>query len=102
MIGDLFGNIGQQQEKIKEKLDGIEINSASQNKEIQIIITAGKSIKDIKIDASAFDLDDAEQLEDLLLVTLNKAMEEADQIAAEETQKLISDMLPPGFGNLFG
>lgn len=102
MIGDLFGNLGQQQEQIKQKLDSIEINASSQNNEIQLTITAGKTIRDISIDPSKLDMNDSDQLEDLLLITLNEAMEKADQLAAEETQKLINEMLPPGFGNLFG
>jgi len=102
MIGDLFGNIGAQQEQLKEQLEQIEITESSQNGEIQIILTAAKTIQDISINPEKIELQDHEQLEDLLLITLNKAMEKADQLAGEETQKLINDMLPPGFGNMFG
>lgn len=102
MIGDLFGNIGAQQEELKKKLDDIVINESSQNKAISITITAGKTIQDISIDPEKLDMSDHEQLEDLLLITLNQAMEKAEQLASAETQKLINDLLPPGFGNMFG
>ena len=102
MIGDLFGNIGAQQEQLKAKLDGIELSETSQDGGISISLTASKRITDISIDPDKMDTGDTEQLEDVLLITLNNALEKAEAMAADETQKLIQDMLPPGFGNMFG
>jgi DNA-binding protein YbaB len=40
-------------------------------------------------------LTDTEQLEDLLLVATNEAMEKAAIMEAEATQELLKDMMPP-------
>jgi DNA-binding protein YbaB len=102
MIGDLFGNIGAQQEQLKAKLDSIEFSESSQDGAITITATASKRILDISIHPEKLNPDDIEQLEDLLLITLNKVLDKAEEMASEQTQKLIQDMLPPGFGNMFG
>ena len=101
MIGDLFGNIGAQQEQLKQQLDEIELVYNSQDEAITIHLTASKKINDITIDKDKLDLSETEQLEDLLLITLNQAFEKADTIAAAETQKLIIEMLPHGFVDMF-
>jgi nucleoid-associated protein EbfC len=44
---------------------------------------------------------DKEQLEDLLVVAINRALDEAGEKAAFETEKMMQDMLPPGFGDMF-
>ena len=102
MIGDLFGNINEQQEQLKQQLEQIEITETSQNQEVTITISGAKNLRDISIDPEKIDANDLQQLEDLLLITLNNAMDKAEKLAAEETQKLIQDMLPPGLGNMFG
>lgn len=102
MIEDLFGNIGQQQEQLKKQLDTIELTHGSNNGAVSVQLTASKKIRDISIDITKIKLDDSEQLEDILIVTLNEALDKADALAAEKTQHIISDMLPPGFGNMFG
>jgi DNA-binding protein YbaB len=48
------------------------------------------------------DLTDKEELEDLLLVAINRVLELAEEKAGVETQSLLKDMMPPGLGNLFG
>ena len=40
-------------------------------------------------------------LEELLLLCVNRFIEKAIQVEAEESQKLMETMLPPGFGDLF-
>jgi len=102
MIGDLFGNLGEQQEALKTQLDDIEISHQSQDESITLTVTASKKLTDISIDPEKIDLSDKEQLEDILLITLNEVFEIADAKAAELTQSLLNDMLPPGFGSMFG
>lgn len=102
MIEDLFGNIGAHQEKLKKRLQEIEFTVESPDGSISITLTAAKTIRDLRLKALNPGAEDVEQWEDLLLITLNQALDQADDIASKETSKLISSMLPPGFGNLFG
>ena len=102
MFGDLFGNIGEQQEILKQQLDEIEIIHTSKDEIITINLTASRRITDISINKEKLDLSDTDQLEDILLITLNEAFEKADKISSEKTQEIVQDMLPPGFGSMFG
>lgn len=59
-------------------------------------------IENIKIDPAKLDMNDSEQVEDLVLVAVNEALEKAKAKAAIETNKLLQGMMPPGMGNLGG
>ena len=102
MFGDLLGNMEEKQQEMKEKLSAIQVEAEAGDGAIQVTATAAREITNLSIDKSVLDLEDTEQLEDLLLVAINRALEKATVKEAEESQKLMRDMLPPGFGGLFG
>jgi DNA-binding protein YbaB len=102
MIQDMFGNIGQQQEELKRKLDEIILSHHSDDNLIHIEISASKKLLDITFDEVKFQGIEKEELEDRLMITLNEAFEKADAAAGEKTQELLNEMLPPGFGNMLG
>ena len=64
-----------------------------------VVANADLHIENIRIDATKLDLNDREQLEDLLLVAVNRALELARQKAAAETNKLLEGFLPGGMGD---
>lgn len=101
---DLFGNLEEHQQRIREKLSGIVIQHTSAEGAIKVEIDGNRRIRDIQIDASHFDPVDWEEVQDLLVIALNGASEKAEQEAAKETQKAINDMMPGlgGLGNLLG
>jgi len=99
MLDDIFGNVNEQQAQIEEKLKKVEIIRQSQNGEIEIIVNGKKDIVDITINK---DFDDKSELEDLLVLTLNSALSEADELAAKEAQSLLDSMMPGGLSGLFG
>ena len=47
-------------------------------------------------------LSDKEQLEDVLMVAVNRALAQAGEQTAAETEKMMSSMMPPGLAGLFG
>lgn len=61
---------------------------------------ANQKILNISIDKSKLDWEDTEEVEDLLLVAINRTLEKAAAKQAEESQKLIQNMMPPGMGGL--
>lgn len=99
MLDDLFGNVNEQQEKIDEKLKQIDIHRKSQHDEVEVIVNGKKEIVDITINKK---FEDNSELEDLLVLTLNDALNEADILAAKEAQDLLSSMMPGGLSGLFG
>lgn len=102
MFGDLFGNMQQQQEAMRLKLAEIIVEAESGDGAVKVKSNANREILDIAIDKSKLDGEDTEQLQDLLLTAVNRALEKAQVKEQAETQKMISDLLPPGLGGLSG
>lgn len=101
MFGDLLGNVQKQQAEMQQKLAEITVNADAGDGAIVVVAGADMSIRNIKIDPEKVDLSDREQLEDLLIVAVNEALEMAKKTAAVETNKLLEGMLPGGLGGLF-
>jgi len=99
MLDDILGNVNEQQEQIEAKLKGIDIVKNSQNNEIQVVVNGKKDIVDITINKS---FEDNTELEDILVLTLNEALKEADSLASQEAQSLLNSMMPGGLSGLFG
>lgn len=102
MFGDLLGNMEERQKALKEQLSQIKVESEAADGAIKVEATATREITNISIDPEFLKSSDAEEIEDMLLVAINRTLELAAEKEATETQRLIQDMLPPGMGNLFG
>jgi len=96
MFDDLLGNLQKQQEELQQKLAGIFVEAESGDGAVVVKAGADLHIKNIRIDPAKLDLTDREQLEDLLVVATNRALELARQEAATESNKLLGSILPGG------
>lgn len=102
MFGNLLGDMEERQKALKEQLAQVMVNGEAADGMIKIEANATREITNISIDPEFLKDADAEELEDLLLVAINRTLSKAAETEAAETQKLIQDMLPPGMGNMFG
>jgi DNA-binding protein YbaB len=91
----------QKAEEIKKRLDTISVFGEVENGAIKITATANKAITGISIDEEFLKNADKEELEELLLTAINKAMASAEQVSAAEMQASAQDMLG-GLGGMFG
>lgn len=88
MFGDLQGMMGklkeaqQKVEETKTRLNSVLIDEVSADENIKVTITANREIKRISINDIL--LKDAEELEDYLIITLNKAIAKATTINEDE------------------
>lgn len=84
-------------EETKERLNAVMIDEASSNNEVQVTISANRTIKSIHIDTKL--LEDKEMLEDYLILTLNKAIERATSVNEAEIAAVAKEGMPniPGF-----
>ena len=76
----MMGKLRETQQKIedtKKRLDTVLIDEQSSDSLLKVTLTANTKIKSITIDDSL--LEDKEQLEDYLILVLNKAIEKAEQ-----------------------
>jgi DNA-binding protein YbaB len=96
----MFPDLEAQQQKIKEQLALQIVEGSAGDGTIIVIANAIPEIKSIKVDRSKIDLSQEEQLEDLLIIAINEALANAQEQQAIISQAAISEMLPPGLGNL--
>ncbi|MCS4166000.1 YbaB/EbfC family nucleoid-associated protein [Sphingobacterium paramultivorum] len=91
----------QKAEEIKKRLDSISVSGEAEGGLIRVIATANKEIKEVTIDPIFLSNADKEELEELLVVALNKAIAQAENISQAEMQAASKDMLG-GLGGLGG
>lgn len=101
MFDQLFGDMQKKQEDMKNKLASIVFDHTIDDA-ITISLNANKEVLNISFLDGNIDLTDKEQLEDLLVVGLNEALQKAEELQVKESQSLLGDMLPGGLDNLFG
>lgn len=73
---------------------------------IKVVASANKEIKEVTIAPELFNETDKEELEELLVVALNKALAQAENVSQSEMQAVSQDLLGGmgglgGLGNLF-
>ena len=100
----MMGKFKETQEKVKatkERLNGVLVDEKSVDGLVHITITANRTVKSIDIDDSL--LEDKEQLEDYLILTLNKAIERATTIQETELAAVAKEGMPniPGLDSFF-
>lgn len=97
MFGDISGMMNKLQEaqkkieETKKRLDTVLIDEESVGK-VKVTVTANREIKSIQVDESL--LNDSEELEDYLVLTLNKALQRANQINEQEMAVAAKDGMP--------
>jgi DNA-binding YbaB/EbfC family protein len=79
-------------EETKRRLDTVLVDQKSNDGLLEITLTANRTVKSINIDDRL--LEDKEQLEDYLILTLNKAIEKATAISEAELAAAAKDGMP--------
>lgn len=107
MFGDLMGMMGklkETQKKVEEtklRLNKVFIDEQSNDGLLKITITANREIKSIEIEEQL--LQEKEQLEDYLVLTLNKAITKATAVNEAELAAVAKEGMPniPGMDGMF-
>ncbi len=88
-------------EETKKRLDTVTLEESTPDGLLTVEITANRKIKKIQVDDSL--LQDKEQLEDYLILTLNKAIEKATQVNETELAAVAKEGMPniPGMDSFF-
>ena len=98
MFGDMMKMMGQlkeTQKKVEEtkaRLDTVLIDESSSDNKLRVTLTANRTIKSIEIDDEI--LEDKDQLEDYLILTLNKAIEKATKVNEAELAAVAKEGMP--------
>lgn len=93
----------QKAEESKKRLDSVFFTGEAEAGKIKVTSTGNKVITAIEIDDALLADADKEQLEELLIVAVNKALEQADNAHQSEMQAMSQEMLGNlgGLGDLF-
>jgi DNA-binding YbaB/EbfC family protein len=97
----MFDKLMQAQQKageVKQRLDAINVTGTAEGGKITVSTNGNKMVQSVSIDEDFFKDADREQLEELLVIAINKAMEQADNVSQREMAEMTKDM----FGNLGG
>ena len=98
MFGDIMGMMGKLKETqakveaTKERLNSVYIDEQSNDDLLKVSVSANRVIKSIEIDNSL--LEDKEQLEDYLILTLNKAITRATEVHESEVAAVAKEGMP--------
>ena len=104
---DLMGMMGklkatqQRIEETKKRLDTILIDEQSTDEQLKVTLTANNKVKSIEISDGL--MEDKDQLEDYLIVVLNKAIEKAAKVNQAELDAVTKVDMPmiPGMEDMF-
>ncbi|MES2690406.1 MAG: YbaB/EbfC family nucleoid-associated protein [Bacteroidota bacterium] len=100
----MFGKLAEAQKKaeeIKTRLSAITVEGQAAGGAVKAIVDGNKKVKDILIVDALLSPERKEELQDLIVVAIENAMEQAERVSASEMQQLMGSMLP-GLGGMFG
>jgi DNA-binding YbaB/EbfC family protein len=103
MFGDLFGKLQEAQSKMnesKERLSLITVDGEAGDGAVKVVVTGNREVKSIDIAERLLEKDNKEELEDLLITALNRALKNAENAWESEMKGIAGGMLGP-LGGLF-
>ncbi len=98
----MFGKLNEAKEKaeqIKQKLELITVEVNAEG--IKVIANGNKKVTSVNIDPELLKAENKEQVEELLVIAIERALEQAENVSAAEMRSLMGSMMP-GLGGLFG
>lgn len=91
----MMGKLKETQQRIEEtkkRLDTVLVDESSNDGLLKVTLTANRTVKSIAIDDTL--LQDKDQLEDYLVLVMNKAIEKASQINEVELAAVAKEGMP--------
>jgi len=82
--------------EVKKRLDAISVSGSAEGGKITVNVNGNKVVQSVNIDTDFFKEADKEQLEELMVIAINKAIEQADNVSQSEMAAITKDM----FGGL--
>ncbi|GGH22366.1 YbaB/EbfC family nucleoid-associated protein [Mucilaginibacter phyllosphaerae] len=102
----MFDKLMEAQQKageVKKRLDAIIVTGIAEGGKITVTANGNKVVQSVVVDDDLLKDADKEQLEELLVVAINKALEQAENVSQSEMAAMTQAMLGGmgGLGNLF-
>ena len=103
MFGDLFGKLQEAQQKMqegKQRLANVMVDGEAGDGAVKVAVNGNREVKSITIGDHLLSPDNKEELEDLLITALNRALKNAENAWESEMKGIAGGMLGP-LGGLF-
>ena len=100
----MFDKLMEAQQKageVKKRLDAITVTGTAESGKITVTANGNKVIQSVTIDEAFLKEADKEELEELMVIAVNKALEQAENVSQSEMAAMTSAMFG-GMGGLFG
>ena len=94
---DMFGKLGEMKkamEEVKQRLDSVMVEGAAGEDTVKVFMTGNREVKEIKIDPRYLKEDRKEELEELLVIAVNRAGERAQNTSESELKAAGQGILP--------
>jgi len=96
MFKGLIEKMQSAQGDIKEKLERVLLDGQAGDGKVKVVVNGNSLVKQIYIDEEFAKNAEKEELEDLILVASNKAIEKAKEVFEAEMKSIAKDLLPGG------
>lgn len=96
-----LGAAKQMAEEVKNKLETITVVGESGAGKVKVVSNGNRKITEIQVSKELLNESGKEELEDLLAIAINRALEQAESVSESEMRAMMSSMMP-GLGGLFG
>ena len=83
-------------DELQAEINEMEATATSGGGTVTVTVSGKKEIKDIQIKPEVIDPDDAEMLQDLIMVATNEALRQMEEISQNEMSKLTAGLGIPG------
>jgi hypothetical protein len=96
-MGDMMGKMQemkQKSEEVKKRLDTISVSGEAEGGKVTVVSTGNRKITSIQINDELMAQGDKEQIEDLVILAVNKALEKAEKVSEAEMAGVAKGMLP--------
>ena len=87
-------------DEVKSRLDTIVVSGEADQGNVKVNMNGNRKVLDVKLNLSFLNQDDAEQLEELLQLAINRALEQSERVNESEMKSVAGSILP-GMPGLF-
>lgn len=97
MFGNMMGKLQEMQQKseeVKKRLDTISVQGDAENGKVIVTSTANRKISGMEISEELLKNGDKDQIEDLCMLAVNRALEQAEKVYEAEMKNVAKGMLP--------
>ena len=94
----MFRQFQKQMEKVQDELKQMTVEATAGGGAVKVVATGDQRVVSIDIDPSVIDPEDAEFLSEMILVAVNDAIEQSQELAKSKLGGLTGGLKIPGLG----